>query len=212
MKEYIEALKSSKPAPGGGSVTGVLTELSAALLHMACAVSYESQSLKDPSIADKLKELNHVIDATIEKAEMLAQEDEKAYLSVSKAFKMASSTEEEKAKRKEEIQTTCMHAAEVPSEVIALAGEIIDMAMVAEHYVNASILSDVAVVVCTLQAAARASLYLVHANLVYMDFSDAARVYQVTHERFNRFSAKARILQERLDANLLKRPSSKEGV
>ncbi len=208
MNTYINSLKSTKPAPGGGSVAAVLTELSAALLHMACAISSQSPKTDEEKKA-KLNVICERIDACLERGEALSLQDEEAYREVSRAFKKSTHTVEEAAQRNLTIQNACYKAALVPCEVIALAHEILILTSDVEGYINSSLLSDIAIAVALIQTAAKSALYLVHANLEYLDSENAQRVYKIASESYASLICESEQLQDKLDAKLLVTPSSK---
>ncbi len=211
MNTYIESLKSTNPTPGGGSVSGVLTELSCALLHMACAISIKAQN----DSSSKAKELSDIVvslEKKIQKAHTLSQKDEHAYAQVAAAFKVKATSPEEKHARTTSIQTACKSAAEVPCEVIELALETMKLTCTAEPLVNTSLLSDIAIVTCILQAAVRSSVYLVHANLPYMESKDARGVYLRAHGMSDEFISLASEQQARMDDILLQNFELKEAA
>ena len=209
--DYINSLKSTKPAPGGGSVAAVLTELSAALLHMACAISAHSSQNSDEKRA-KLNVICERIDACLERAESLALQDEEAYREVSRAFKKKAQNDEEIIVRKATIQQACSMASEVPCDVIDLAYDTLTLTSDVAPYINKSLLSDVAIVVAIVQASAKSALYLVHANLGYLDSSEAQRVYKRADKTFTSLKEMAYSLETKLDEQLLVAPTLREDV
>ena len=211
MDQYINELKSTKPAPGGGSVAAILAELSAALLHMACTISAQSSQATE----EKRSKLNVVcerIDACLVRGDSLALQDEEAYREVARAFKTKARTSEESSERKKTIEVACLNACAIPCEVIDLAKDVLLLAKDVLPYINRSLMSDVAIVVAIVQAASKSALYLVHANLSYLDIDDAHRVYKRAHESYNSIAHDVSILQEKLDAILLSTPLSGEDI
>ncbi len=193
---------SAQSVPGGGSASAIVAELSAALLHMACSISNNSLDINDRN-RNSLELLLFSVEGYIQNAGFLSELDELAYINVSRAFKLPASTPEEREIRKDIINKTCLEAAEIPCKVIKLAYDIFLLAKDALPYINDSLMSDLAIVVTLVQAAGQSALYLVHANLPYLDKEDAQRVYQRANKCFNNLSKEAKALQGTLDETLL---------
>ncbi len=210
MKDYIYAVSSTNPTPGGGSVCAVVAQLSSALASMACSISAQSKTNTNAQQSSELKALSNELDECIALGEQLAQQDEFAYQQVLSAFKLNSSTDEEKEIRQKAIKESCSLAAQVPLEVIELSARVFNLTYKASHMINKSLLSDVAIVVALLQAVSKSALYLVHANLAYLDISDAQRVYKMADEQCNSLACQINLLQEELDSKLLLYPHTKD--
>src|SRR5699024_5571126 len=93
---YLDALASSEPAPGGGSVAGLVGALAAGLGEMVVSLTRNA----DPSVVDaasRLSELRHSALAS-------GTADENAYGGYVRASKMPKSTDEEKARRRSTMQ------------------------------------------------------------------------------------------------------------
>ncbi len=206
MEKYIYELKSTKPAPGGGSVAAVLIELSSALLHMACSISSHASNASEEK-RSKLNVLCERIDACIDRSEALALRDEEAYREVARAIKIKAHACDDIAQKQDDIQKACLDASSIPCEVIDLALEIFTITKDVAPYINNSLMSDVAIVLQILQAAAKSALYLVHANLSYLSEDNAQRVYKRAHESFDTLSSQVATYQEKLDASLLVEPT-----
>ncbi len=211
LNDYIAALKSGNPTPGGGSVAAVMAQLSAALLHMACEISAGSCIQKNPQKSADLNALCLKLDEMVERADSLARDDEAAYLAVSKAFKMKCTCEEDKLTKQKLTQDACLEAAEVPLQVIALVNQALELLSVAQELINSSLMSDVAICICALQASAKSARYLVYANLAYLDRDKAEGVYQTVEESYARVVKRSLEMQDILDASLLSIPQGKEG-
>lgn len=203
MKEYIQELKSPQPTPGGGSVAGILQQLCSALLQMTCSISYHACTTEDHLRSEVLAELIDKSEKILNKAAYLSQEDERVYQKVSNAFKISAADETEKENKKQAIALSCREAADVPYQIILLSSELLDLIVQCETSINKSLLSDLGVCLCVVEASAKAALYLVHANLLYMNPKEADRVYQKSHEAYDSFVKSAHDYQNHIDALLL---------
>jgi formiminotetrahydrofolate cyclodeaminase len=172
LTEYLDALAGEAPAPGGGSATGLVGALGAALVCMVA-----NYTVGRPKYA----EVEAQVRGALEEAEglrrtlmRLTEEDEAAYEAVAAARRLPRKTETEKAARREAVHEATRAAATPPLEMAAAARRALELAGTVAEHGNALLASDAGVAALFAEAALRASAINVRVNLATLD--DAAFV------------------------------------
>lgn len=167
IENYIYDLSSSKPTPGGGSAAALAGALSSALTAMVFNLTigkkvYENYSEETKSkINDALKACQEYNQLMIE----FMQQDEEAFLSLMKSFKLSKSTEEERAIRDREITKGYENALEVPLNLAKSGVELYKYIDIAAQYGNNSVISDAGVGAILLYSTIESSILNVNINL-----------------------------------------------
>jgi formiminotetrahydrofolate cyclodeaminase len=154
LREFAQDLGSEKPAPGGGSASGLAGALAASLVQMVGHLSGEGQEeliSRSRSLADELLDL--------------VNRDTEAFNRVMAAFRLPKTTEEEKKARRAEIQAATRLATEVPLKIAELSLEVLALAEQMAFRGNKNALSDAGVAGLLGVAACRGAAYNVLINL-----------------------------------------------
>jgi len=162
VQEFLAALASPEPTPGGGSMAAVAGAAGAALVSMVARLTrgkkgYEEHDARMQAIAlegDRGRE--GLLD--------LADRDAEAFDAVMAAYRMPKETDQEKAARGEAIQRALSGAAEVPLQVARQAADLLDLAREVTEVGNVSAASDGAAAAQVLAAAVNAALANVEIN------------------------------------------------
>jgi formiminotetrahydrofolate cyclodeaminase len=155
LKEFLDAIAAETPAPGGGSVAAVVTEMAAALAAMVARFSREQWDGARGAVAQA--------EALRKRAAPLAQEDADAYEAVLAALRMPKDLEPEV--RNALIGETLSRAADVPLRIAETAADVAELgATIAEHG-NPNLRGDAAAAAVLGEAAARVAANLVEINL-----------------------------------------------
>jgi formiminotetrahydrofolate cyclodeaminase len=161
--DFLDALASSAPAPGGGSVAALSGALGAALVSMVCNLT-----LGKPKYADVQADIGTLID----RSETLRHEltdlleaDVAAYTRVSAAYKMPRETPEDKSTRSAAIQEALKKATLVPVQVAESCVAILDLCTLAAEKGNVNAVSDVGVAALMAEAALFSAALNVTINL-----------------------------------------------
>ncbi len=155
LSQYLSALGSSSPTPGGGSAAALAGALASALGRMVVAVSHE----KEPTAqrAELLAAFTHLEGQFLD----LAAEDELAFAHVMEALRMP----RDAAGRRERLETACAAAADVPLRTARTAISLLERLSEAESHASRAIVSDVGAAALLAHAAAHSSVLNVQANL-----------------------------------------------
>jgi formiminotetrahydrofolate cyclodeaminase len=160
--EYLESLASSSPAPGGGSVAGIVGILAAGLGQMVISLTRKDEAGHplDASYDNLQAAINALIEA--------AQTDEFAYGGYLEASRLPKTTPEEKQARRDAMQEAMINAAEVPLGLAGHALSVLDYLEPVMRQGTTHALSDAAIGVALAQASVTAALANVRANLPYI--------------------------------------------
>lgn len=170
VREFLAALSSDAPTPGGGSGAAVAGAMGAALLRMFAVLTvgkpkYAAHDALMRAVAEQARE-------ACDRFLVLAEEDTKAYDAVGAAYKLPKATEAEQAARKAAIQSALKEACLVPLRVMEQALEVIGVAKTAIPVGNRNAASDGAAGAELARAALVVASYNVRINLALIE--DAA--------------------------------------
>ena len=173
LRAFGEDLASERPVPGGGSAAAYAGALGAAL----CAMVLRISAKKAPTpLAERISELDNLRADFIR----LVDDDSAAFSRVSDAMKMTRSTDEEKATRKERLQTGLLGAARVPLEVAKTARRLLDACERVMMDAAPATISDVGVGALMAESALRGAALNVMINLASLD--DRGQVKALSEE------------------------------
>lgn len=185
--DYVTSAGSASPTPGGGSVSGVVGALAAALAQMVANVS--AKNTDDPRFAEQSAILQTRVDAFLNGAEA----DEAAYGGYIATTRLPKSTAEEKAARKQAVQDALRESALAPLAIARNAADLLDDLTPVIEIGAANILSDAEVAIILGEAAVCGALVNVRANIPWL--KDEALVADLT-EAVADTESRARIAAE----------------
>jgi formiminotetrahydrofolate cyclodeaminase len=143
IKEFIEAVASQSPAPGGGSVSACAGSLAAALAGMVSRLTVNKKKYAD--VKDEISEVMMRADGLKEELFNLISDDAKAFDDVMAAMKMPQDTDKMKAEREKAIQKATIQATRIPLKVMELSYMAIKCSQVVAEKGNVNSLSDAGV-------------------------------------------------------------------
>lgn len=155
VREFLDAIAAETPAPGGGSVAAVVTEMAAALAAMTARFSREHWEGASGAVAQA--------EALRVRATPLAQEDAEAYEAVLTAMRMPDHLEPEV--RNALIGETLSRAADVPLRIAEAAADVAELSASIAEEGNPNLRGDAAAAAILAEAAARVAANLVEINL-----------------------------------------------
>lgn len=155
LQSFLDAIAAETPAPGGGSVAAVVTEMAAALAAMTARLSRKHWEGAPGAVAQA--------EALRVRATPLAQEDADAYEAVLTAMRMPKDLEPEV--RNALIGETLSRAADVPLRIAEAAADVADLAATIAVEGNPNLRGDAAAAALLSEASARVAANLVEINL-----------------------------------------------
>lgn len=166
LREYLEKLASEAPTPGGGSASGVVGSLAAALVAMVGRLTVSKLSDKD--VRRELEGVIEETDSLRQKLLALADKDEEAFDRVMAAYKLPKATDEEKEKRRAAIQEALKGTTEVPCRTAEACLHVLQKACVMAEHGTPTAISDVGTAAYLAEAALHSALLNVDINFKYL--------------------------------------------
>lgn len=158
IADYLDALASSAPTPGGGSVAGLVSALGCALAEMVCALT--SAAAEHSEIHAAAKQLTLLREDSLQGM----KRDEEAYAGYIAATRLPKGTPEEKATRRVSMQAALIAAAEAPLALARTSLAALDLMPQIAAQGNKHVLSDARIGAMLAEVAIRAALVNVHVN------------------------------------------------
>ena len=163
LRDYVAAVGTGDPFPGGGSVAAIVGALSAALAQMVASLTLGRE--RYAGVATEMTALAGAARADAEALEKLARADSEAYARVTDARRLPHSTAAEKAARAEAIESALLDAARVPLEVARISARTAGYARDLASRGNSNAVSDAGVAALLAVAACRGADYNVRINV-----------------------------------------------
>jgi formiminotetrahydrofolate cyclodeaminase len=162
LLQFLDAVASGTPTPGGGSVSALAGSMGAALLEMVLNLTMKKEREGSSEVLKGLcreaHELREALTATLVK-------DIVAYQGVMEAYLLPHTTEEEKKKRKEGIQKALKKAIDPPLFTAATSLKVLKLCQQALEKGNPNTIGDAAVGALMADAALRGGVFNVLINL-----------------------------------------------
>lgn len=160
---FAELVAAGTPAPGGGSVSAHCGMLAASLGQMVCNLSIGKP--KFAAVEGRLTEIRASLEGLGAKLRELISEDASSFDGVLQSYRLPKETDEQKAERSAQIQSSLRHAVAVPMETAERSVEVLTLLRELADIGNPNALSDVAVGAQLAQTATRGASYNIGANL-----------------------------------------------
>lgn len=178
LPDFLEALGSNAPAPGGGAASALVGALAAALAEMVANFTVGRP---------RFQSVEQTMRAAVEQTRQLRTDlidlidaDERAYQAVSTAYRLPKTTDEERASRDAAIQLALHGAMQPPLRVMELSCTAIDLAAEMAAAGNPTVASDAGCAALLGEAAVRAAALNVLANVVLLQDQEAASQARMT--------------------------------
>lgn len=168
LSEFMDVLSSSAPAPGGGSVAGVVLSLAGGLNSMVYSLTVGKKSFEkfDEEIKVKMEALHDECKRFMEEGLSLMEMDKKYFEELMDAYKLPKETEEEKVYRSKEIKNRTYRALQAPLKMARSGISFYDNIEFAIEYGNKMLVSDAGVSSILLHSAICSAVINVKVNLV----------------------------------------------
>ncbi len=169
MKDFLDALSSKEPTPGGGGASALVAAVSCSLCSMVSNLTtgkkkYAQYQDKIDEYLVLLKEKNELLQADIEK-------DAKAFAPLAKAYSLDKSTEGYEDIMEKALYDAATAPKEILEDIYSLVPVIEDLAIMGSRLA----ISDVAVAAACLEAAMKGCVLNVYINTRSMKNKDTAQ-------------------------------------
>jgi methenyltetrahydrofolate cyclohydrolase len=163
VAEFLDALASPSPTPGGGTAAAIAGAIGAALLTMVAGLTKTRHHSE--ADAQALASAHTTLGGIRERLLTLADADTDAFDQVLAAYRRPKSTADEKAARTLAVQQALRAATDAPLETLRTAATAVAEARAVAAHGNPSAESDVRVAIELLEAAAASAAANVEINL-----------------------------------------------
>lgn len=161
LSDYLTALSSSAPTPGGGAVAACSAAQGAALAAMVCAISGEKPGPHQAQLQATLPQLQ----ALQTELKTLMDQDAQAYAQLSACFKLPKSTPEEQEGRSTAIQRELAHCALPPLRTMERSLQTLELTASLLGKASPSLATDLAVAAQCLSTALQSAWLNVLVNV-----------------------------------------------
>ena len=167
LEDYINKVDSPSPAPGGGSVMGVVGSLACALAGMVGHLTINKNKFKElteeeknnfNNAIEKIKEIKIKLIETIDK-------DAESFNIFMDAMKLPKNSEEEKLIRKEAISKAAIKSTETPFNILKYSYQLIPMFDIILKYGNVGVITDIASAYILIYGASKGSVLNININM-----------------------------------------------
>jgi len=163
MSELLDAFASNDPLPAGGSAAALTGAVGASLLLMVATLPKTRSGASEETIvlAEAAVRLRPIRDELAE----LVQRDTESYSALLVALRAPKATDEERARRQDEIVAAMYLATETPLQTMRESCAALNAAVVVAQHGSRAASGDVAAAVELLRGAVRAAGHSVDSNL-----------------------------------------------
>ncbi len=163
VSDFLTALSSSSPTPGGGTASAMAGAIGASLLLMVAGLEKSKSGAEEERLL--LADARRALVPLRSKLMGLADADSEAFEQVMDAYRLPKGSDDEKAARASVIQRALWRATEVPLDTLRACADALEYGPVVVRCGNPKAASDAGVGVRLLEAAAGGAEANVRANL-----------------------------------------------
>jgi formiminotetrahydrofolate cyclodeaminase len=161
-EEFVERLSTKQPIPGGGGAAAIVAAIGTALGNMVGSLTVGKK--KYQAVESVMLALKSEADKLQKKFLLLADEDAKAFLPLSKAYGLPKTTQIEIEHRNKVMEEALQVACEVPLLILEACGESILLVRDFAKLGSAIAISDAGCAAACLKAAMEAAVLNVRIN------------------------------------------------
>jgi glutamate formiminotransferase/formiminotetrahydrofolate cyclodeaminase len=163
VSDFLDALSSSSPTPGGGTASAIAGAIGASLFLMVAGLEKSKSGTDEERLL--LAEAKRALVPLRARLIELADADSEAFGAVMDAYRLPKGGDDEKAARASVIQRALWRATEVPLDTLRACADALEYGPVVARCGNPTAASDVGVGVRLLEAAAGGAEANVRVNL-----------------------------------------------
>ncbi len=174
--EFIEALASKEPTPGGGGASAYAGALASALASMVGNLTVGKKKYAD--VEKRVQsELLELADTRLRLLELI-DADAAAFAPLAAAYGMPRGTDEEAAAQKAALQAALVDACEVPLEIMRQCVQVVESGVFLAKHGSVLAVSDAGAGAVLAKAALLAASLNVRINIASMDDAVRAEAYR----------------------------------
>ena len=174
--EFIEALASKAPTPGGGGASAYVGALASALASMVGNLTVGKKKYAD--VEERVQAELLELEATRLRLLELIDADAEAFAPLAAAYGLPRGTEEEAAAQRAALQVALVDACEVPLEIMRQCVQVIESCVFMVKHGSVLALSDAGAAVVLAKAALLSASLNVRINIGSMADKARAKAYR----------------------------------
>ena len=162
LEEFLAALASRAPTPGGGSAAALIGAMGAGLISMVCNVTLGKKGMEE--VASEMRAVCVESEALRMRLTAMIAEDIAAFDGLMGAYRLPKSNDAEKAQRGAAIQNSLIGATNAPLSCARACADVIKLSRRAAQHGFSGVISDAGVGVLAAQTALRSAALNVEIN------------------------------------------------
>ncbi len=180
VNNFINEVDSKSPAPGGGSVSALISTLGVALASMVGHLSVGKKAFNalDPTIQLEFIDTHRDLDMLKNELIQLIDKDTEAFNLIMEAYQLPKETDEQKKIRQEKIQLGTTEAILVPLKIASLSLSALSHLDIILQYGNKNTISDLGVAVLSLATGIEGACLNILINLPGINDQMVVKQYQ----------------------------------
>jgi methenyltetrahydrofolate cyclohydrolase len=162
LEEFLDALASRSPTPGGGSAAALIGAMGAGLISMVCNVTLGKKGMEE--VASEMRAVCTESEALRLRLTAMIAEDIAAFDALMSAYRLPKGNDAEKAQRGVAIQNSLIGATNTPLRCARACADVIKLSRRAAQLGYSGVISDAGVGVLAAQTALRGAALNVEIN------------------------------------------------
>ncbi|WP_042275793.1 cyclodeaminase/cyclohydrolase family protein [[Clostridium] dakarense] len=179
VSDFSDEVDSNSPAPGGGSVAALSSNIGIGLARMMAHLSFgkkKYEALDEKVRTEFVEKFNKLGDIRQELIELI-DKDTESFNEVMKAMKMPKNTDDEIKARKIAIQDATLFSIDVPFKTAKLSFKALQLLEYLTEYGNQNAITDIGVGTLMLYSGLEGAILNVKVNLMSLENKELYKVY-----------------------------------
>jgi formiminotetrahydrofolate cyclodeaminase len=162
LEDFLSALASRAPTPGGGSAAALIGAMGAGLISMVCNVTLGKKGMED--VAEEMHRVCAASESLRLRLTSMIDADIAAFDGLMGAYRLPKGTDAETAQRAAAIQASLVAATQTPLDCARACADVIKLSRSAAQHGYVGVISDAGVGVLAAQTALRSAALNVEIN------------------------------------------------
>ncbi|MSR93823.1 cyclodeaminase/cyclohydrolase family protein [Clostridiaceae bacterium 68-1-5] len=172
ITDFLEALSSKEPVPGGGGASAAVGAFASALGMMVANLTAGKKTYA--AVEEEILETKERLLTLQKELIRLTDEDAKAFAPLSRAYGLPRETEEEKAERARIMEAALYEASRVPLQIMQTVRQVMELLRILGEKGSRIAISDVGVGILFAQAALEGASLNIYINTRLMQEKEQA--------------------------------------
>lgn len=181
VEDFSKEVDSNSPAPGGGSVSALASNIGVSLARMMANLSFGKKKYEelDEDIRINFIEKFNKLGDIREELMMLVDRDTESFEEFMKALRMPKETDEEKESRKNAIKCATLFSIEVPFKTAEISLEALQLLDSIVTYGNQNAITDIGVGTLLIYSGIEGAILNVKVNILGIDDETISTEYSM---------------------------------